>query len=54
MTAADIDASLCSAEPAPVQLDDGFSPPAALSDPTEPSSSGETPAQVRLSAKSDF
>ena len=50
----EVDPSLHPAEPAPPQLDDGFSPPA---EPQGPAANGNKPAEVvdpNLWAKSEF
>ena len=52
MNPADVDPTLCAAEPALEKLDDGFSPPAAHQSP--PPDPQAAPAEPALGAKSPF
>ena len=52
MNHADIDPTLCAAEPVLEKLDDGFSPPASQDSP--PPHPQAAPAQPVLGAKSPF
>ena len=54
MISADIDPSLCTGEPTPERLDDGFSPPAQHHPEAPKDSTSPPPAETTLTTKSLF